>query len=113
MDDLLYNYHDAALESIQFHQHTLELHISLYPIVYTSQLEMKLVIETITNLITCEKWVNLLSTTYQEENENRLGARINTIFLDSTKKNQLIIAIDSIKNVKLNFTNIKEILIDN
>ena len=113
MDDLLYNYHDAALESIQFHQHTLELHISFYPIVYTSQLEMKLVIETITNLITCEKWVNLLSTTYQEENENRLGARINTIFLDSTKKNQLIIAIDSIKNVKLNFTNIKEILIDN
>ena len=113
MDYSMYNYHDAVLEGIQFHQNTLELHISLYPILYPSKPKMKLVIETITNLITCEKWMNLVSTTYQEENEEDFGARINSIFLDSTKKKQLIIDIDSIKNVKLNFTNIKEILIDN
>lgn len=112
-NQLNFNYHDAVLESIQFQQNTLELHISLYPILYPYQPQMKLVIETITNHITCEKWIAEVSEVFKEENEDTLEARINAIYLNENHHNQLLISIDSIKTVKLNFIQVSEIVKEN
>lgn len=109
-NQLNFNYHDAVLESIQFQQNTLVLTISLYSIFYPTQTQVKLILENISNHITCEKWIAEVNTAYQEENEDTLDARINAIYLNENHHNQLLISIDSIKTVKLNFIRVSEIV---
>lgn len=112
-DRLTFNYHDAILESILLRQNKLELTISLYNILYPAQRQVKLVIENITNIITCEKWITEINTAYREENEVVLGARIDAIYLDQKHSNKLLISVDAIKTLKINFTQISETHIEN
>ncbi len=107
--NLTYNYHDATLETISLQQHELVLIIVLYPIFYPNHPKIKLMISGITNIITCEKWVLDAISAFQEENEETLGPRINDIYLNKNNKNQLLVSIDSIKTVKLNFEKLHEI----
>ena len=107
MDSITYNYHDAILETVALQQNDLVLTIALYPVFYPNMLQIQFTISGITNIITCEKWILELNQDFQEENEASLGARINDIYVD---KNKLIIAVDSMKPVKLNFEYFKEIL---
>ncbi|AIM37625.1 hypothetical protein KO02_13755 [Sphingobacterium sp. ML3W] len=108
--NLNYNYHDAIRETISLQHTDLLLTISLYPIYYRNQQQVQLMISGITNIINCEKWVSEVISICQEENEASLGARINEIYLDKNNKNQLLVSIDYIKTVKLNFEYFKEIL---
>ena len=110
MNSLNNNYHDAILESITYDQRTLELSFSLYAIYYPAKPQVKILLKSIKNSITCEKWVTKVIAAFQEENEASLGARINDIYVDKNNKNKLIIAVDSMKPVKLNFEYFKEIL---
>lgn len=109
MDNLNFNYHDATLETIAFKNSKLELIIQLYPIYYPNHFKIKLVIDQITNIITCEKWISEVTSAFQEENEVSLSARIDAIYLDKNNKNQLLISIDSLKRVKLKFKYLEEI----
>lgn len=109
MDSITYNYHDATLETISLQQHELVLIIVLYPIFYPNHPKIKLMISGITNIITCEKWVLDAISAFQEEHEATLGSRINDIYLNKNFKNQLLVSIDSIKTVKLNFEKLYEI----
>lgn len=83
--------------------------MQLYPIFYPNHPQIKLTISGITNIIKSEKWVSEVISAFQEENEASLGARINDIYLDKNNKNQLLVSIDSIKTVKLNFEKLYEI----
>lgn len=107
--NLIYNYHDAILETVSSQQHELVLIIVLYPIFYPDRQQIKLTISGITNIITCEKWISEVNLAFQEENEETLGSRINDIYLDKNNQNQLLVSIDSIKTVKLNFEKLHEI----
>ncbi|MCA5005224.1 hypothetical protein [Sphingobacterium bovistauri] len=110
MNNLTYNYHDAILETVVLQQNDLVLTIALYPVFYPNHQQIKLKIIGISNVITCQKWIAEVKLVFQEEHEATLGARINEIYLDKNNKNQLLIAIDSTKTVKLNFENLQEIL---
>ena len=105
--NLNFNYHDATLETISLQHTDLVLTIALYSIFYPNMQHLQIKGSGITNSITCEKWVTKVVAAFQEENEASLGARINDIYVD---KNKLIIAVDSMKPVKLNFEYFKEIL---
>lgn len=107
---LTYNYHDAILETIALQHNDLVLTIALYPIFYPDQLPIKLMISGICNIITCEKWISEANLAFQEENEATLGARINEIYLVKNNNKQILISIDSIKTVKINFTLLYEII---
>ncbi|MDM1298314.1 hypothetical protein HXZ94_07340 [Empedobacter falsenii] len=108
---LKFNYHDAILETLKFQQNTLEMDISLYSVFYPTRPKVKFVVENITNSITCEKWIREVTTAYYEENEDTLGARINSIDFDENNAHQILISVDSVKTLKLKFNNVKEILI--
>lgn len=111
MDELMYNYHDGIVETLHIHQNSLLLKISLYPILYPTRVQVQLRIENISNSITCKKWITELTASYYDDAENTLGARINSIYLDKNNKHQILIAIDSVKTVKLKFKNIEEVLV--
>ena len=113
MNNLSFNYHDAILETIQFQQNKLEITISLYNILYPTRPKVQLRIENISNSITCEKWISELTESYHEDGEDNLGARINNIYLDENNNHQMLIAVDSIKTVKLKFSQLTEIITEN
>ncbi|WP_407404338.1 hypothetical protein [Chryseobacterium sp.] len=108
--NLTYNYHDAILETISLEHTDLVLTIALYSIFYPNMLQIQFTISGITNIITCEKWIVEVTLAFQEENEATSGARINEIDLDKNNQNQLLVSIDSIKTVKLNYEYFTEIL---
>ena len=113
MNNLSFNYHDAILETIQFQQNKLELTISLYNILYPTRPKVKLVLENISNSITCQKWISEIMESYHEDAEDTFGARINSIYLDENNHHQILISIDAMKTLKLKFSQLTEIITEN